>query len=739
MGRPGAPARTQAVAYSLAVLHDPADPHAPSNREAINRLRKVAKRMGVVVEVIGLDDIGRVADHDALFVRTLTGVHEPSFAFVQRAASLGMPVVDDPRSILRCCNKVYLHELLRRAGVPTPPTRVVAPGVDFTELAEELGVPFVVKQPDGSFSSGVKKIATAEEWSHWSGTYFAASPLLVVQAFMPTDYDWRVAVLGGRPLFAARYHMASGHWQIVAGSGRKVRYGRVEAVPRSRADADVVAMACTAAGLIGDGLYGVDLKQTSDGVVVIEVNDNPNLDFGQEDVADGEVIYEDLLRHFGELVDRANRGLTADPPADRRPLRAPIQVAGLAPNPPYKAYEVVGIELEYPIVDDRLEPIGAVADVLRDLAGRPTSDVELGVVGLSNEIVDHVLELKTNRPLARLVDSELVLAELVRRVAVVLAERGARLLPTAMHPWLDPGRTRLWNRSGRRIYATYERLFDVRTHGWANVQAMHVNLPVGSDADAVAMMNAARLLVPYLPAVAASSPMYDGKLQPAVDNRLAWIVEHQARIPESCGDIVPEPIRSLEDYRQHVLAPMYAAVDRLPDAGMLRREYFNARGAVFKFSRQSMEVRVIDTQECVHMDHAIAAFVRHGLRWLASRPQVSVPQEVLVRDFRAAVARGSSAEVEAPHLLSGTGSVRDALQVVLDGALGLAPLDERHYLERVGQVIREGSLSERIAAALRPHASDPQALGRATRRVYDELAVCLAENRLWAGRAVWPA
>jgi hypothetical protein len=334
-----------------------------------------------------------------------------------------MPVVDDPRSILRCCNKVYLHELLRRAGVPTPPTRVVAPGVDFTELAEELGVPFVVKQPDGSFSSGVKKIATAEEWSHWSGTYFAASPLLVVQAFMPTDYDWRVAVLGGRPLFAARYHMASGHWQIVAGSGRKVRYGRVEAVPRSRADADVVAMACTAAGLIGDGLYGVDLKQTSDGVVVIEVNDNPNLDFGQEDVADGEVIYEDLLRHFGELVDRANRGLTADPPADRRPLRAPIQVAGLAPNPPYKAYEVVGIELEYPIVDDRLEPIGAVADVLRDLAGRPTSDVELGVVGLSNEIVDHVLELKTNRPLARLVDSELVLAELVRRVAVVLAER----------------------------------------------------------------------------------------------------------------------------------------------------------------------------------------------------------------------------------------------------------------------------------------------------------------------------
>jgi gamma-glutamyl:cysteine ligase YbdK (ATP-grasp superfamily) len=378
-----------------------------------------------------------------------------------------------------------------------------------------------------------------------------------------------------------------------------------------------------------------------------------------------------------------------------------------------------------------------VADVLRDLAGRPTSDVELGVVGLSNEIVDHVLELKTTRPLTRLVDSELVLAELVRRVALVLAERGARLLPTAMHPWLDPTRTRLWSRSGRRVYATYERLFDVRTHGWANVQAMHVNLPVGSDDEAVAMMNAARLLVPYLPAVAASSPMYDGRLQPAVDNRLAWIVEHQARIPESCGDIVPEPIGSLLDYRNDVLAPMYAAVDRLPDAGVLRREYFNARGSVFKFSRDSMEVRVIDTQECVHLDHAIAALVRHGLRWLASRPAVTVPQEVLVRDFRAVVARGSLAEVEAPHLLSGGGSVRDALQVVLDGAASMAPPDERPYLDRVAQILREGSLSERIAAALRPHADDPQALGRATRRVYDELAACLAENRPWSGRAVW--
>jgi glutathione synthase/RimK-type ligase-like ATP-grasp enzyme/gamma-glutamyl:cysteine ligase YbdK (ATP-grasp superfamily) len=727
------PGARPTASFTLGVLWNELDPYRPSNRDAIDRLVRVGARMGVLVDPLDPDELHRVPEHDALLIRAVTGVEEPAFAFAQRAESLGMPVIDDPRSILRCCNKVYLHELLGRAGLATPPTVLASASTTFAELTAALGCPVVVKLPDGSFSVGVKKVSDEAGWKEIGAKWFADSPLLVVQKYLPTAFDWRVGVLDGRPLFVARYHMAKGHWQIARSTANTTRYGRVEAVSRSTADPEVVALACAAASLVGDGLYGVDLKETDAGVVVIEINDNPNLDAGNEDAVDGERIYEDLIRWYAARVDRPTPLRTPSRRPDRTALRTPITSARPPVPAPYKAYEVVGLELEYPVVDDRLEPVGLVADVLREVAGYPTSDVELGHVAISNEIVDHVLELKTQLPLASLVDTELVLAELVRRLAALLAERGARLMPTGMHPWLDPKRTRLWSRSGRRIYATYARLFDVRTHGWANVQATHVNLPVGTDAEAVAMMNAASKLVPYLPALAASSPMYGGRMQPAVDNRLAFIIEHQARIKESCGDIVPEPIESLAGYKKDVLGPMYAAVDRLPDAGLLRREFFNARGAVFKFSRDSMEVRVLDTQECVRMDVAVAAFVRHGLKWLALRGGPMPDHALLVQDFQACVRSGSDASVRAPHL-GGPGSARDALGVVLAGARELCPAEEQGYLDLIAGVIREGSLSERMASFLRPHADDPEALQRAARRIYEELTECLAENRPWAGR-----
>ncbi len=725
---------------SLAVLFDENDPRKPSHRETIDRLARIGARLGVHVARIGLDELQRLGEYDALFIRTLTGVREPSFRFARRAEALWMPVIDDTRSILRCGNKVWLHELLDRHGLATPDTVLAGADTTFQELADALGTPFVVKLPDGSFSQSVNKVATAAEWRKLSGQWLSKSPLLVAQRFMKTDFDWRVTVLDGRPLFTARYHMAKDHWQIAKNTPRGTTYGKTEAIARREADPEVVGLACAAASLVGDGLYGVDLKQTPDGPVVIEINDNPNLDTGYDDQADGNLIYEDLIRWFAARVEKEHTDLVPPPELPRpdvRMMRTPVQVASPQPQPPYKPWEVVGLEIEYPIVDAGLNATGLVADVLRELAGRPTSGVELGVVGLSNEIVDHVLEIKTVLPLTSLVDTEVVLAETVRRVNSLLAARGARLMPTGMHPWLDPKRTRLWARSGRKIYATYARLFDVHTHGWANVQATHVNLPVGDEADVGPMMNAAALLVPYLPALAASSPMFDAKLQPSVDNRLAFIIEHQARITESCGEIVPEYTTGLAAYKRDVLQPMYAAVDRLPDAGLLRHEYFNARGAVLKMSRQSMEVRVLDTQECVRMDCAIASFTRAALRWLAPRagdPSVLPPHGLLVQDFRAVVAEGSNARVRAPHLLPDGGTARDALGVVLAGCREHAPREEQPYLDLVADVIREGSLSERMAAFLRPHADDPEALARVTRRLYEDLSECLVDNRPWAGR-----
>lgn len=742
------------VTPSLAVLWDGADPASASSAETIDRLGRVAARRGLRVERIRPVELERLGEHDALFIRTLTGVDQPAWRFATKAEALGMPVIDHPHAIVRCGNKVYLHELLARAGVATPRTVVFGAAATFGELSERLGLPLVVKVPDGSFSTGVFKISDEQAFSERVRPLLEATPLLVCQEFLPTAHDWRVGVLDGRALYAARYHMVGGHWQIRALKGTTVRFGRVEAVPLTDAPPAVLRLAVSAARLMGEGLFGVDLKETAAGPVVIEVNDNPNLDLGYEDAAEGDRIYE-------ALADWFLARLSPQSPALERPsqealslaeLRRPIGRALPVPARPYRAWEVTGLELEYPIVDRDLNVLPVAEEVLAALAGRPTSDVTLGRVGVSNEIMDHVLELKNDVPHRSLRRAEDDLVEGVRRLGLLLDRRfRARLLPGGMHPWLDPRRARRWRRSNRRIYDTYARLFDLGTHGWANVQAVHVNLPFGSPEEATAMLNAARLLVPYLPALAASSPLVEGELTGRVDNRVAWLLEHQARLPESMARLVPEPLARFADYKREVLAPMYAAVDRLPEAQALRHEFLNARGAVFKASRASMEVRILDVQECVAMDVAVAWFTRRALRLLAHRlPGLPpVAQAELEADLLAVAVGGSQARVRAGFLPAsvdrdgeGLVSAGAVLGWLMDELGHRLPAEEQRYRELIEGVLRQGSLSERILARLGPVAEavaaeerPESAFTEAARGIWLELADCLLENRPWAGRA----
>ena len=744
---------------SIAILFDVHDKHKPSTLDTIERLSRVAARKGVYMHAIGLHELSRLGDYDALFIRSLTGLHLPAFRFAQRAEALGMPVIDDTRSIIRCSNKVYLHELLKREGVAIPKTRTASKETKFEDLATELGLPFVIKLPDGSFSAAVFKVDDLESYERRGTELFKSSPLLIAQQFTPSEYDWRVTTLAGKPLFVAKYHMVPGHWQIRNVTQRGARYGRVEAVPRDEAPREVVKLACRAAKLIGDGLYGVDLKQTKAGVVVIEVNDNPNIDIGYDDAAEGSIIYEELVDWFLERLDldeeEEPKPKAARPASDKEkadpmePFRAPIgEVREKESGRPYHAFEVCGIELEYAIVDRDLNAVSLADPAMRMFAGRATSDITLGVVGFSNEIMDHVIEIKTEVPLKSLVETEEVLVEGIRRFGAVLADRfDARLMPTGMHPWFDPKNGKMWTRSNRRIYDTYARLFDLQTHGWSNVQACHVNLPLGTDAEAVLMMNAAAMLIPYLPAIAASTPMHDGNLQPAVDNRLAWILQHQTRVPESCGELVPEFITSLSGYKKDVLGRMYEAVDRLDDAQVLRREFFNARAAVFKFSRKSMEVRVLDVQECVKVDMAIAAFVRAALRAMCERMKegkLDLPDHsVMIADFHEVVAKGTNAFVTAPHLCKrrsrdeyGRIDVRSALRELISWARRKARADEEPYLDMIERIVDVGNLSECINRVLDPHTDDEEAFTDAARRVYIQLTECLIENRPWQGRGL---
>lgn len=291
-GRAAAPTR-----FDLAILHDPDDPMPPSNAEALKRFVAVGESIGIACDLIRKDAYGRIAEYDALFIRETTSVNHHTYRFARRAEAEGMIVIDDPVSILRCTNKVYLAETLQRHRVATPRTLILSRD-NALEGLRALGFPCVLKRPDSSFSSGVSRCEDESDAGDRLAAFFEDSELLVAQEYVPTDFDWRIGVLGGEPLYACRYGMAPDHWQIVKRDDAGVHEGDSETLPIESAPASVVKLATRAAALMGDGLYGVDLKVVRGKPVVIEVNDNPNLDVGVEDAALGDELYRRVMQHF---------------------------------------------------------------------------------------------------------------------------------------------------------------------------------------------------------------------------------------------------------------------------------------------------------------------------------------------------------------------------------------------------------------------------------------------------------
>ena len=280
--------------FDLAILVNPAEPNPPSDEKAIVRFEQAGEAVGFNVERIGPDEIGRLAEFDALFIRETTAVNHHSFRIARRAAAEGLVVIDDPESILRCTNKVYLAELLERHGVPAPRTLLVHRD-NADQIEEKLGLPVVLKQPDSAFSLGVIKVHDRDQLKDSVNALLKRSDLVVAQEYLPTDFDWRVGLIDGRPLYVCRYHMARGHWQIIQRDGEASREGDADCLSVGEAPEAVVATAVKAAGLIGNGLYGVDLKEVDGRVVVIEVNDNPSIDAGVEDAVLKGALYREIM------------------------------------------------------------------------------------------------------------------------------------------------------------------------------------------------------------------------------------------------------------------------------------------------------------------------------------------------------------------------------------------------------------------------------------------------------------
>lgn len=290
--------------YDMALLLDPAERLPPSDEPALRLFEKAANMLGVGVERITQDDYGRIAEFDALFIRTTTAVNHYTYRFARKAQTEGLVVIDDPRSILRCTNKVFLQELLTRHRIPAPPTQILHRDNREAVLAE-LGLPCILKQPDSSFSKGVIKVDSKEDFYRECVDLLEESELLIAQAFVPTEFDWRIGIMDGQPLFACCYYMARGHWQIYNHKVHgKASTGGSEPVAIDKVPPFVMDAAIKCAGVIGDGLYGVDLKQFQQQACVIEINDNPNIDAGVEDALPGNELYVKIIQSFLRRLER---------------------------------------------------------------------------------------------------------------------------------------------------------------------------------------------------------------------------------------------------------------------------------------------------------------------------------------------------------------------------------------------------------------------------------------------------
>ena len=306
--------------YSLAILWNPQESLPPSDLRTLQKFIKIGEQMGIDAELVERKDYATLAEFDALFIRETTTIDNHTYRFAKKAEKEGMPVIDDPTSILRCTNKVYLAELLKANRIPTPKTLLVDRG-RLQAIEQEIAYPIVLKIPDGSFSRGVIKAHNRQELTDGAMRLLKESDVILAQQYIYTEFDWRIGILRGEALFVCHYLMADGHWQIVKhDSGGGFQEGQTHTFGVERAPAEIVQLAVKAAGLIGDGFYGVDIKQTPQGLYLIEVNDNPNIEIGCEDLVLGDELYRKIL---GEFVRRL----------EERPVSAVPALPGFGPEP----------------------------------------------------------------------------------------------------------------------------------------------------------------------------------------------------------------------------------------------------------------------------------------------------------------------------------------------------------------------------------------------------------------------
>ncbi len=399
-------------------------------------------------------------------------------------------------------------------------------------------------------------------------------------------------------------------------------------------------------------------------------------------------------------------------------------------------FQGFGVELEYMIVHRETLAVLPVTDaLLRAAAGRTVNEVKRGPLRWSNELVLHVVELKTNGPAASLEGLAGEFSRQALEINRLLEPFSGMLMPGAMHPWMDPDlETKLWPHGNRDIYNAYHQVFGCRGHGWSNLQSAHLNLPFADDDEFGRLHAAVRLVLPLLPAIAAASPVVGGKVTGLLDNRLEVYRFNQARIPSITGQVIPEAAFTRDAYQKVILEAMYRDIAPHDPAGILQEEWLNSRGAIARFERNTIEIRLLDVQECPAADLAIQQLIVAVIRELVSETrspresQQAWHESQLAGIFTTVLREGRGCLIEDARYLAQFGvdaasmTVGDLWQTLAER---LIPRQNEAW-SALQVIFDEGPLARRLLAVL---GDEPDRDRLAA--VYRELCDCLQEGVLF--------
>lgn len=389
----------------------------------------------------------------------------------------------------------------------------------------------------------------------------------------------------------------------------------------------------------------------------------------------------------------------------------------------YNLFSVFGIEAEYMIVDKKTLKVKPIADeILKRLNnGKYTNEVECGQISWSNELVNHVLEIKCTSPESSLNKLDEIFHQGIQEINSILNEYQCVLMPTAIHPWFDPAKeTMLWPHGQRDIYKLYDEIFDCKGHGWSNLQSVHINLPYNGEDEFRKLHSAIRAVLPLIPYLAASSPFVEGKLGELADNRLGFYEKNQERIPSIIGNIIPEVYTSTKEYHQ-MLEGIYKDIAIYDHAKTLQNPWLNSRAAIPKFDVGAIEIRLMDIQEAPYMDFCLIHFIVELVKWVSTQPNLSLKSEKLSDAYLRTIYDEMKKFEPSPDLKNyieffGMTSNMSLNEFLLELFRMIEPNIPTDYHKGIDLILTKGSLSQRLSrAGLSPE-------------VYQQLIVCLKEN-----------